>query len=54
MGLEEAGLLTKTKSGRANAWMPASDIVEKLNGNPYVLQCLRELRQRGIITAGYR
>ncbi|MEU0792855.1 Fic family protein [Amycolatopsis sp. NPDC005961] len=33
MGLEDAGLLIKTKSGRANAWMPASDIVERLNGN---------------------
>ena len=32
IGLEEAGLLVKTKSGRANAWMPADDIVEKLNG----------------------
>lgn len=31
MGLESAGLLVKSKSGRANAWMPADDIVGKLD-----------------------
>jgi Fic family protein len=30
VGLEEAGILTRSKAGRANAWIPAKDIVENL------------------------
>ncbi|HEV7649140.1 MAG TPA: Fic family protein [Actinophytocola sp.] len=32
LGLEQAALLVKTKSGRANAWLPVGDIVGKLHG----------------------
>jgi hypothetical protein len=31
VGLEEAGILTRSKVGRANAWVPAKDIVENLS-----------------------